>query len=523
MATRIPHVINTRLPSGAVDVSATVSFYLPGTATQISVYAARIGGSALTQPVPADANGNVIVHSEAQDADAKINFSAGNSLTIPLSGRFVGDAAVTLTSTINVKHAAYGAVGDGVADDTVAIQTALDAAAIQVGSSHAGNMVLLPKGTYRVTQQIRVPCWVQLVGVGSGASIIVADSSAFPIHTPIVRLGKGTGIVFSCRVENLMIHANSVAGSTCVYSNEIQEQSGVCRVTCTAFKALGIHFAAGASSTMIDTAEILPAAGCIGGVYWEGVHGQNALRYVTFNSNDGQAPYAFKALSSQVHLQDIHFEDCLDGVLFDTDGFGSVHNYMGDSAVTNCVRIVLGNLNAITVGDGALNGAANHIRDEARGTRLINSHQALPYETTRVARVTRLYATGDTNLNTVATIALAGTTFDSDSLKNGDSILFKDPGIYLINGQIAFDAVATGYRMVRLVLNTGTTIAKAIATNPSTTTYTVLGCSSLVYVTTRGDYVWMQGEQQFWPGGNLNAKAGTDLTFLEAIYLGVLT
>ncbi|MBE7464832.1 MAG: hypothetical protein HS116_15260 [Planctomycetes bacterium] len=49
----------------------------------------------------------------------------------------------------NVKDAAYGAVGDGTADDTAAIQKAIDACP----EKHA---VLLPAGTYRLTAQLNM-------------------------------------------------------------------------------------------------------------------------------------------------------------------------------------------------------------------------------------------------------------------------------------------------------------------------------------------------------------------------------
>jgi polygalacturonase len=50
-------------------------------------------------------------------------------------------------ATLNVKD--FGAVGDGVADDTSAIQAAINAMT-------AGGVLYLPEGTYRTTSEVSV-------------------------------------------------------------------------------------------------------------------------------------------------------------------------------------------------------------------------------------------------------------------------------------------------------------------------------------------------------------------------------
>ncbi len=68
---------------------------------------------------------------------------------------------------INVKD--FGAKGDGVSDDTAAIQTALNSA--------DGSNVVFPAGTYRITSALSVPS-IRLVGEGSGRTTIVFDQMA---------------------------------------------------------------------------------------------------------------------------------------------------------------------------------------------------------------------------------------------------------------------------------------------------------------------------------------------------------
>jgi hypothetical protein len=60
----------------------------------------------------------------------------------------------------NVRDAAYGAVGDGSADDTPALRAALAAA-----EGAGGGIVYLPPGYYRTTGQLAIPTGVELRGV----------------------------------------------------------------------------------------------------------------------------------------------------------------------------------------------------------------------------------------------------------------------------------------------------------------------------------------------------------------------
>lgn len=78
---------------------------------------------------------------------------------------------------------AYGAIGDGIADDTAAIQDALD----------NNKLVYLPNKTYRITDTITVPDGVSLVGIGS----ILIDYTTE--YDAIVLSGNNTlkGISFS--------------------------------------------------------------------------------------------------------------------------------------------------------------------------------------------------------------------------------------------------------------------------------------------------------------------------------------
>jgi hypothetical protein len=66
----------------------------------------------------------------------------------------------------NVKSPEFGAVGDGVTDDTTAIQAAIDAA------EAAGGIVFFPAGEYLCLSAIDWPLAVQLVGAGASESML---------------------------------------------------------------------------------------------------------------------------------------------------------------------------------------------------------------------------------------------------------------------------------------------------------------------------------------------------------------
>ena len=91
-------------------------------------------------------------------------------------------------SDVNVKG--YGAVGDGVTDDTAAIQAAI-AAALPVSGT-----ILLPAGTYGISAELQllgVNKSVSIVGTGHGSSVIKALSSAARVSWGGAPAGPGAG------------------------------------------------------------------------------------------------------------------------------------------------------------------------------------------------------------------------------------------------------------------------------------------------------------------------------------------
>ena len=88
-------------------------------------------------------------------------------------------------SAINVTDPKYGAKGDGISDDTAAIQTAIDEALEQDGGE-----VYLPQGIYRVTDTIKLGSNLMLRGAGMGLTVIRMGNNIEPYSPTLVGLPK---------------------------------------------------------------------------------------------------------------------------------------------------------------------------------------------------------------------------------------------------------------------------------------------------------------------------------------------
>jgi hypothetical protein len=89
----------------------------------------------------------------------------------------------------NVLGPAFGAVGNGVANDAAAIQSALNAA-----GDAGGGIVFLGPGTYRVQATLNVPQNVSLVGSGPGNTILRLDHATADLINFSAKAVRGSTI-----------------------------------------------------------------------------------------------------------------------------------------------------------------------------------------------------------------------------------------------------------------------------------------------------------------------------------------
>ena len=217
-------VVNTGTGDGS-----TVAFGLtgsPGVKTNIQIYIDGV----YQDKASFSLSGQTVTFTEAPPLNAGIEFIFGESVT-----QITGDAsAITynqggtgaqertvkskLQETVSVKD--FGASGDGVADDTAAIQAALDAAA-NLGVDDKGALVHFPSGKYKITSTINYPMgkFVSITGDGK-PSMIVWDGSA---SGTMFLMDNFTGDEKKIFIENIQLKADA---ADTVIGFEINRTSG---------------------------------------------------------------------------------------------------------------------------------------------------------------------------------------------------------------------------------------------------------------------------------------------------------
>lgn len=246
--------------NGVILSGGKIYTYAAGTTTLQTSYTSSSGGTAHANPIVLDSAGRVpggeiwltdnLIYKFTVETSAGvllgtydnvpgINDININASTIEYDPPFAG--AVTSGYTVSDKLSQYvsvkdfGAVGNGVANDTVAIQAAVTAAGY-------GGGVYFPKGTYLVNTAINVPAvnggisGVNFTGEGP-SSIIKPSVGGF------TSLFNVTGT--QAKFTNLSLDSNSTNVTNGIYAN----LSGNSDIACTVQNCTIIGFVNGINAT----------------------------------------------------------------------------------------------------------------------------------------------------------------------------------------------------------------------------------------------------------------------------------
>ena len=140
-----------------------------------------IGNGTLAEGAPVIGNTEILtefsditVLSNYTYADVAVGYAAqtGPSPSTPV----VRTVQAKLDDMASVRD--FGAVGDGVTDDTEAINRALYQLYCRETNTAVRRTLFFPAGTYRIIESIIIPTYARLAGEGAEASVIFLDTSA---------------------------------------------------------------------------------------------------------------------------------------------------------------------------------------------------------------------------------------------------------------------------------------------------------------------------------------------------------
>lgn len=151
-----------------------------------------IGNGTLQEGAPIIGNTEILTEFSDITSLSSYTYQDRAVFPVPQTGPTPGDPVVRtvqdkLDDIASVRD--FGAVGDGVTDDTAAINRALFQLYCRNDTTQVRRMLYFPAGTYIVTDTIIIPTYAKLVGEGANCTILrlVTDDSSVPLYA--FRLG----------------------------------------------------------------------------------------------------------------------------------------------------------------------------------------------------------------------------------------------------------------------------------------------------------------------------------------------
>jgi hypothetical protein len=252
--------------------------------------------------------------------------------------------------------------------------------------------LLLGNATFRISAEQHQPSQVHVVGVSPGnRGSVIQASSAFPVNTPLWQMTNGGRFNHNSVLRDVRIDCNGVAGTTGIYSTDINEKSGPRNVTVVNCPLYGVNIDASrnegpgpAQTYVISDLEVYP--GAAGGASTIG------LRMV---GNGGGCPAAVEnvtvvgkvgyKIQTGIYVGNcvagrfatLHTEEAVLGVEINETAGAVYMDVSGNAGETDVFHVDLGGSNSFTILGLVRGGAKNILNDVPRG--IVNSDSFLSW------------------------------------------------------------------------------------------------------------------------------------------------
>lgn len=138
-----------------------------------------IGNGTLAEGAPTVGNTEVLTeYSDILDLASSYTYKGEAAGYIVETGPTVSDPVTRTLQAVFDDYASikdFGATGDGVTDDTAAINRAFYQLYCRDTNVQVRRSLFFPAGTYRITSELLIPPFARLIGEGANSSIIVLD------------------------------------------------------------------------------------------------------------------------------------------------------------------------------------------------------------------------------------------------------------------------------------------------------------------------------------------------------------
>lgn len=305
----------------------------------------------------------------------------------------------------NVKQ--YGAIGDG-RDDAAAFTSAIAAAAeATAGQDGVSGLVVVPQGTYRLSSTVTQSNRVIVQGVGRGT--VISASSVFPAGTYLWRLGTTAGNnSHGIMLRDLVIDGNSKA-DICVYSDNVQENSGLQNVTVKSYLSEGIFYTGSkAANYTLENLQVFPASSASStiGIHLATTANRGSLRAITVGGASGQTQlYCLEISGGNVIINGCHCEGAPVGLHFSGSGNGVVIGLDGHTSISTLLQLA-GTGAVIALGLNR-DGAASAVIDGTNEITTLSNYMSAAARSSFVSEVEAFSASGAARITSRASAGQA--------------------------------------------------------------------------------------------------------------------